>query len=317
MARNEPPLNTASVARNDAPPVEPNSRCLPRLRVVAAIVKNFFVPATSQPLATPTPRPVTSVVASETIYARRKKPCPPLTLEVDTPPKYLLRDYRIVSDIGHGPHSVVYHCITSDNRHVAVKKISYLHYERRETKVLRKLRGVPGMLQHIETIIEPHHAHVVTSYYPGGDLFTAVVDRLEYTTVEACSALMMEIVHIVLRLHQHGYVHLDLKFENFVKNTDKSLVLIDFGFARKYTTKLRYLTMCTGTKPYAPPEIYLNVYTGASDVYSLGMMMKLLYETNGLTPPPITKTMLSCQWRDRPDLIDVLYWVGKTRSIDD
>jgi len=312
MATNETP----SVERNDVPPVEPNSRCLPKLRVVAAIVRNYFVPATSPPLATPRPPPVTSAVISETIYARRNKNLPPLTLEVDTHPRFLLRDYTVVKEIGHGPYSVVYECIRNGTEHVAVKVIPYLHYERRETRVLRKLKGVEGMLQWIETKIESCKAFVVTSYYAGGDVFTSIVDRHEYNTVQACCDLMMEIIRIVLRLHQSGYVHLDLKFENFVKKEDNTLVLIDFGFARKYTQTLRTTSKCVGTKPYAPPEAFHRYYTAASDVYSLGMMMKLLYETYAMTPPPITNSMLLFEWQDRPNLLEVIYWLGKTRPTE-
>jgi len=315
MSTNEDPPESA--VRNDVPPVEPSSRCMPKLRAVAAIVRNFFVPATLPPLDVFLPPPVTSAAASETIYARRRKNSMPLILEVDTHPRFPFHDYTIIKEIGHGPYSDVYECIRNGtDQHVAMKVIPYLHYKRRETRVLRKLKGVEGMLQWIETKIDPCNAYVVTSYYPKGDVFTSIVDRHDYNTVQACYDLMMEIIQIVLRLHISGYVHLDLKFENFVKKEDNSLVLIDFGFTRKYTQKLRTTSMCVGTQPYASPESYYHKYTAASDVYSLGMMMKLLHETYGFSPPPVVQGMIAFEWGARPNLPQVMYWLEKTRPTE-
>merc|ERR1712113_739910 len=84
--------------------------------------------------------------------------------------------------------------------------------------------------------------------------------------------------------------HRDLKPENFLlqdntKGTplEKNVVkVVDFGFARPFEPKEKFMTMC-GTPHYMAPEILIeNGYDALCDIWSCGI---ILYVLLGGHPP--------------------------------
>lgn len=88
--------------------------------------------------------------------------------------------------------------------------------------------------------------------------------------------IFAELLSVVAYLHQKDIVHNDLKPDNIlVSKASGALKLVDLGFADDNTHLGKALG---GTRSYASPELLSGcVVTAASDVYSLGFILRLLF----------------------------------------
>ena len=94
-------------------------------------------------------------------------------------------------------------------------------------------------------------------------------------------------------LHQQGWVHRDIKPDNFLVNDDGEVKLIDFGLARRARHGLVKFLMPKskrqGTPSYMSPEqIRCTPLDERADVYSFGCM---LHELIGGAPPHTGSTL--------------------------
>lgn len=100
----------------------------------------------------------------------------------------------------------------------------------------------------------------------------------------------------VAYLHSHGIIHRDLKPENIIfENLGKdqlNLKLIDFGTSRKILENEKLSTRM-GTPYYIAPEVLQKNYDRKCDVWSLGVIMYILFcgypPFNGSTDEKIMK----------------------------
>lgn len=85
-----------------------------------------------------------------------------------------------------------------------------------------------------------------------------------------------ELLSVVSYLHQKDIVHNDIKPDNIlISKASGALKLIDLGFADDNTHLGKAIG---GTRCYASPELLAGVdVTAASDVYSLGVILKSLF----------------------------------------
>lgn len=78
-------------------------------------------------------------------------------------------------------------------------------------------------------------------------------------------------------IHGKGIIHRDIKPSNLILAKDGHIRLIDFDAARIVKEDVEQDTKLLGTRGYAPPEQYGFAQTDErSDIYALGMTMKLL-----------------------------------------
>lgn len=100
------------------------------------------------------------------------------------------------------------------------------------------------------------HLHLVMDYEPGGDLYiflTKVGHLLDADMISFYAAEAIEATH---SLHRMGYIHCDLKPENFAIERSGHLKLLDFGSAIRLDSDGRCIcpTM-VGTKEYLNIEL--------------------------------------------------------------
>ena len=129
----------------------------------------------------------------------------------------------------------------------------------------------PMLLQLTATFQNDFSLFILSPYYPGGNLHTILKKspncQLDLdTTVFYCACLLDSLVY----MHSLNIIHRDVKSENVMIDEKGYLVLIDFGFAKKYHYKT--YTVC-GTPFYMAPEILLSKgYDAGIDYWAMGVV---------------------------------------------
>ncbi|CAD8200834.1 unnamed protein product [Paramecium octaurelia] len=109
--------------------------------------------------------------------------------------------------------------------------------------------------------------------------------------------LFKQMIKGVKELHALGYVHRDLKLENFVyfenKNKSYKVKLIDFGLAKKGSTRLK--TLQVGTWNYMSPEVMLGEgnYDNTADIWSLGIILFQILTAESFLKAKTTKELIT------------------------
>ncbi|XP_049849577.1 uncharacterized protein LOC126319917 [Schistocerca gregaria] len=166
-----------------------------------------------------------------------KRPPTPTSI---SPPKVGLSDFRIIKLIGKGGFGEVYlaEYIRSkkmmalkvlDKRLSVAKKKQQLFNEH---AVLSKSCQTPFLLSLYYSFESEHYVYFAMKYCPGGDLRTLlnVVGALDE---QDARLYMAEVIYSVDALHKLGYIHRDLKPDNFLIDKNGHLVLADFGLSKE------------------------------------------------------------------------------------
>ncbi|HUQ31155.1 MAG TPA: serine/threonine-protein kinase, partial [Pyrinomonadaceae bacterium] len=208
----------------------------------------------------------------------------------------LIGSYRIVREIGRGGMGAVFLAERADgefNQEVALKVVrrSFADSElkrrfRRERQILATLNhpniarlldggvsddGEPYLvMEHVEGVR-------VDDYCEGKKL--AIDERLK---------LFLEVCRGVSYAHQHLIVHRDIKPSNILVSADSVPKLLDFGIAKlideEQTGEHTRTEMRAFTPDYASPEqVGGGQITTASDVYSLGVLLRDLLHGRSLS----------------------------------
>ncbi len=104
-------------------------------------------------------------------------------------------------------------------------------------------------------------------------------DLLRSKKVRTSYLLLCGLTHI----HDHGFIHRDVKSDNIMLRSDLTPVFIDFSIATRHvvnapnskkTVRTRRHTGNVGTTPYIAPEVYWKKpYTTLADIWSLGVVL--------------------------------------------
>lgn len=203
-----------------------------------------------------------------------------------------LNEYKIIKELGRGASSIVYKMddiktkTSYTCKKIGIKKKSDAL---REIKILRKLKKREGFPQIYNVINDNNNISIVTRFINGEELFYWTVDRLRQTnnniSEHEIKDIFKKMVINTRNLHQVGFVHLDIKLENFLISKiegEYNLTLIDFGSGHPYSKSLIKLSEIVGTRGYSPIEIYNGFYHETTDVWSLGICLWIF--TTGNTP---------------------------------
>jgi calcium-dependent protein kinase len=150
-----------------------------------------------------------------------------------------------------------------------------------EIDVLRQLDH-PNIVRIYETYEDRSYMYLVMEYCTLGDL----TKRFPYTEEEV-KVIVRQLLSAIIYCHQHKVVHRDLKLENIVWASPRTIKLIDFGYAQKYTSATRRdyeMKLDVGTKHTQSPQVLTGEkYSERTDEWGVGVITYMLL-TGGKLP---------------------------------
>ena len=145
--------------------------------------------------------------------------------------------------------------------------------------------------------------------------------------------LLYDILDVLQSVHQQNIIHRDIKPSNLMRrDSDRRIVLIDFGAVKQIGSQLKYSqgqrqTVAIGTEGYMPNEQENGHPKLCSDIYAVEMTA--IQALTGVFPHQLPKhpNTLEVVWRERvsvsPKLADILdkmvryKWQQRYQSADE
>ncbi|GAB4830411.1 Serine threonine-protein kinase [Ancistrocladus abbreviatus] len=120
---------------------------------------------------------------------------------------------------------------------------------------------------------------VVVEYLPGGMLKNYLIrNRRKKLAIKIVVQLALDLSRGLSYLHSKKIVHRDVKTENMLLDSQRTLKIADFGVARVEAQNPRDMTGETGTLGYMAPEVLDGKpYNRKCDVYSFGICLWEIY----------------------------------------
>ncbi len=189
--------------------------------------------------------------------------------------------YQIIERIGVGGMAEVYRA--QDNvlgRTVAVKVMLPQYAEdeafaarfRQEAAAAANLSS-PYIVNVYDWGQDSGTYYIVMEYVRGSDLKTAIKQRgaIAQRKVAEIGSQVCQALSVA---HNMDIVHRDIKPQNIMIQPDGNVKVMDFGIARAKNSNLDITCAVLGTAHYISPEQAQDKeITGASDIYSLGIVM--------------------------------------------
>jgi serine/threonine protein kinase len=206
--------------------------------------------------------------------------------------------YRITSEVRSGGMGILYFATTESGEKVIVKRpklggsIDAIILEKImiEAEILRRLSDFhhDNIIRYIDERNERQNFFLVIEYLEGMNLEDQYNKRPadEQTTKDYAQTILgaLEFLH-----GSHNVIHRDINPKNIMNDSDKRLVLIDFGAAKQGWTQLLSANpesgseAMVGTPGYSAPEQFTTgEVTPASDIYGVGAT--LFYLLTGRNP---------------------------------
>jgi serine/threonine-protein kinase PpkA len=191
-----------------------------------------------------------------------------------------VQGYRIVSKIGRGGSSVVYLAERESDRQQVVLKILDATAGLDEVVLQRFVQefDIISSIQHPNVVkiydrgFSDRHAYIAMEYFPDGSLVEVIGKGLNG---RQALSLLAQAASALREVHSRGVIHRDIKPGNLMARADGSIVLADFGIAKRLDdprNRTRHGELY-GTPYYVSPEqIEGNPATAQSDIYALGII---------------------------------------------
>jgi serine/threonine-protein kinase len=169
-------------------------------------------------------------------------------------------------------------------------------------------------------VFHPHLISVLESHLDDSPYFLVMpllegqsvrkrIDRLQTLSISSALWIARQAAEALAELHQHGWLHSDVKPSNIFVAADGHVTLLDLGFVRKLDESGSVVDrQIAGTFNYIAPEMITSTIAAdqRSDIYSLGATF---YEMLSGHPPLEARTLdeLASQHRQRqPNCIRTL-----------
>ncbi len=194
-----------------------------------------------------------------------------------------LGSYRMVRLIRAGGTCQVWEAIRDEKR-FALKYLQpevrssreEIGYLKHEVEVGHQLKH-PNVIEIYEFGVDRSIAYLAMEYHAGKNIKMLIrlgLDTFAYLTHK----IILESAAGLRYLHSQGWVHRDIKPDNFLVGGEGNVKLIDFALASRIRTGLSKLFSCgskvQGTRSYmAPEQIRGKNLDARTDLYSFGCML--------------------------------------------
>ena len=193
-------------------------------------------------------------------------------------PQYIIDKYII-----YGAYSKIYKG-TYDNKECIIKKIDNDVYRDIEYDITSKSINNNNLLHSYNKYDDIDNVSIIFPYYKNGDLLEYINERFTISEYNVKNYIY-QIIKSISDLNNLGYVHLDIKLENFLVDDKYKILLGDFGLANyvlQDNNQLSPLDYKAGTDKYISPEVYNYKYCNKSDIWSTGICLYMLLTNNSL-----------------------------------
>ena len=189
--------------------------------------------------------------------------------------------YRLTKLVRVSKTAEIWEAMNSANEHFALKALhGNYRNDKAEIAALKHEYNVGSSVDHPDVIdiydykIARGVPFIVMEYFNGPNVKQQLRQAPELVLTHLEAALSAA-VRGLQALHETGWVHRDVKPDNFLLNAEGELRLIDFSIAEKIKRGLSKLLSgkqkVQGTMSYIPPEqIRGETVDGRADIYSLG-----------------------------------------------
>lgn len=199
-------------------------------------------------------------------------------------PEYLrqISDFYFVEQVGSGAFGAVW--LANDLRTgkvVAIKELTQQILRGRDLLLYIREIHTLALCQNRYTVplvgytITPPYS-IITEYMPHGNLYKRCCSRKNRDNPLSgthLSTIALTVAYGMIKLHQQGLIHRDLKSSNILLDKDGLPKLCDFGSSRVFSAE-RKLSKRVGTYSHMAPELYEGTaYTTKADVYSFAFTL--------------------------------------------
>jgi serine/threonine protein kinase len=205
-------------------------------------------------------------------------------------------NYKLINKIGSGSFGDVY-LVTDINKEkgkiyackVEEKKKS--QRLREEYDIYKKLRGkgIKYGIPKVYSFIETQTFNIMVMELLGKSLDQ--IYNEQHFDIGTCLKLGYEIVQLLEKVHDAGFIHRDIKPSNFLigyNGKSDRIYMLDFGLSKQYIEKNKHIGIATekslvGTARYASINVHMGIEASRrDDLESVGYM--LLYFLKGKLP---------------------------------
>jgi serine/threonine protein kinase len=197
-----------------------------------------------------------------------------------------LGQYEITERRGRGGMADVYKATHTRLQTQAAIKVLYSHLVdqedflarfEREARAAARLRH-PNIVRVYDYDIQDELYYIVMEYIDGGSLkdrITSLAQRNQVLPTVETLQIFRQAAGAIDYAHKEGMIHRDIKTGNILLDRTGNAYLTDFGIAHIISsTHFTATGALIGTPMYMSPEQCLGKkLTGASDIYSLGMVL--------------------------------------------
>ena len=139
--------------------------------------------------------------------------------------------------------------------------------------VLRKLAPHPNVVRYINHGKAEGLPFMVLEFIQGANLKELLLRDHDHL-VDNVADVIIQAADGINHLHDHGWMHLDLKPENLMISLNGHVSLLDFDTAQKIPRKPKKFSRASGTPSCMPPEQLKNEKIDQrADIYSFGATM--------------------------------------------
>ncbi|GFQ05050.1 calcium-dependent protein kinase 28 [Phtheirospermum japonicum] len=198
------------------------------------------------------------------------------------------RRYTIGKLLGHGQFGYTYVAIDKSNGdRVAVKRIEKnkmvlpiaVEDVKREVKILKALAGHENVVHFYNAFEDNSYVYIVMELCEGGELLDRILSKKDSRYTEKDAAIVVrQMLKVAAECHLHGFVHRDMKPENFLfksSKEDSPLKATDFGLSDFIRPGKKFQDI-VGSAYYVAPEVLKRKSGPESDVWSIGVITYIL-----------------------------------------